>query len=411
MQTNNDQWSLAHKMLFRYVMVYFLLMLTSDFGGELLFTLIKWTGKNIFQLPQEITIKPNGSGDTTYNYVQVFLWMVFSLFITVVWTLLDKKRKNEGLLSYCTRILVRYYLAFTLLSYGAAKILQLQFGYPTLSDLLEPLGEMSPMGLAWNFMGYSRGYNLFTGGAEALAGVLLLFRRTSLLGALLSFAVMLNVFAMNMAFDIPVKLFSAHLTFFSAWLAAHDGRRLVNMFILNKPVTAADLHRIRLPKKWMRVSETVVKIVLTLGILIVPFVTTLNYKKQENTAKHALYGIYTVDQFVLNGDTLPPLTTDTVRWKQLVSNWPGYVGIKTMADSSLGLQLNLDTVGKKAELGQYNSDSNYQFIYEKPAADILILRGRRAADSLWISFKRFDENKFLLNSRGFHWINEYPFNR
>jgi hypothetical protein len=26
-------------------------------------------------------------------------------------------------------------------------------------------------------------------------------------------------------------------------------------------------------------------------------------------------------------------------------------------------------------------------------------------------FHRFDATQFLLTSRGFHWINEYPFNR
>jgi hypothetical protein len=38
--------------------------------------------------------------------------------------------------------------------------------------LLKPYGESSPMGLLWTFMGYSTGYNLFTGGAEALGGLL-----------------------------------------------------------------------------------------------------------------------------------------------------------------------------------------------------------------------------------------------
>ena len=38
------------------------------------------------------------------------------------------------------------------------------------------------MGLLWTFMGHSPAYSAFTGAAEALAGALLLFRRTTLLG-------------------------------------------------------------------------------------------------------------------------------------------------------------------------------------------------------------------------------------
>jgi len=39
--------------------------------------------------------------------------------------------------------------------------------------MIEPLGEFSPMGLMWTFMGYSKGYNRFVGGAEMLGGILL----------------------------------------------------------------------------------------------------------------------------------------------------------------------------------------------------------------------------------------------
>jgi hypothetical protein len=41
------------------------------------------------------------------------------------------------------------------------------------------------MGILWTFMAASTGYTIFAGLAEAVAGLLLLFRRTSTLGALL----------------------------------------------------------------------------------------------------------------------------------------------------------------------------------------------------------------------------------
>ena len=44
--------------------------------------LVPWVAKHLFSL--DITVFPNGSGDTTYNYVQVFCYLALSLLVTVV---------------------------------------------------------------------------------------------------------------------------------------------------------------------------------------------------------------------------------------------------------------------------------------------------------------------------------------
>jgi hypothetical protein len=40
-----------------------------------------------------------------------------------------------------------------------------------------------------------------------------------------------------------------------------------------------------------------------------------------------------------------------------------------------------------------------------------VLAGRLGSDSLVLRLRRIDENRFLLMNRGFHWIQEQPFNR
>ena len=49
--------------------------------------------------------------------------------------------------------------------------------------------------------------------------------------------------------------------------------------------------------------------------------------------------------------------------------------------------------------------------YDRPDTNRLRLRGRFLGDSLDVEMRRIDRAKFLLMSRGFHWINEIPFNR
>jgi hypothetical protein len=49
--------------------------------------------------------------------------------------------------------------------------------------------------------------------------------------------------------------------------------------------------------------------------------------------------------------------------------------------------------------------------YSMPAKDVLLLKGYFKRDSLNITLKKYDPNNFRLLNRGFHWINESPYNK
>ncbi len=109
--------------------------------------IVPWIGENILHLPYAITIFQNGSGDTTFNYVQVLIFFVLSIVISLSWTLFDYKRINYKKLSGWLKILIRYYLAYHMLSYGLVKVFYLQFPFPSAFTLSETYGESSPMRL------------------------------------------------------------------------------------------------------------------------------------------------------------------------------------------------------------------------------------------------------------------------
>ena len=95
---------------------------------------------------------------------------VISLVVSVLIAVLDRHRENyETLLKWLT-VLIRYYLAAQLINYGLAKLYYLQFQALSAFRLDQTLGDMSPMGLLWTFMGFSKGYTMFTGAAEFIAG-------------------------------------------------------------------------------------------------------------------------------------------------------------------------------------------------------------------------------------------------
>jgi hypothetical protein len=52
--------------------------------------IVAWVGKVLFHL--DITIFPNGSGDTTYNYVEILCFAAVAAVAALLWTLLNRRR-------------------------------------------------------------------------------------------------------------------------------------------------------------------------------------------------------------------------------------------------------------------------------------------------------------------------------
>lgn len=405
-------WPFYQKALFRFVFLYLTLYILNfipfvyDVG-------VPWVGSHVLHLAYPITVKPNGSGDTTYNYVQVLMMLVMATGGSLIWSLLDRGRKHYRLLWAALRVVLRYQLAIVMISYGYAKVFKSQFPDLALSTLLQSYGESSPMGLIWNFMGYSSAYNLFTGGLEVLGGLLLFWRRTTLLGALLSLGVMTHVFVMNLCFDIPVKLMSFHLVLMLLVLLAPDLQRCLDFFLLNRPIAPRPApeppKRPRLAMALRLLKTAWIACFLTFGIVG-------NLRMADASNGIPLYGLYEVESFKRQGQELS--FKDAGRWDKLVVEWPGYATVKL--SSGLNKVINFaPALGKRQisvsdPLAKRPKDPqdlrNYPLTFRLRHQGFVI-QGSLAGAPVEITLKQLDDKDFPLLKRGFHWINEYPYNR
>jgi hypothetical protein len=295
--------------------------------------------------------------------------------------------------------------------YGFIKLFEGQFAFPGITQLEKTYGSSSPMNLLWTFMGFSRPYTVFTGGLETLCGLLLLFRRTTAIGCLMTIAVMSNVVMLNLFYDVPVKLFSMHLLFIAFIIVWPDIKRIYNFFIRHTPATLTT-SKLLLPKKWMRITRIIVK-GLVIIILMVGQVTEIaedNDEYYKNT-QHGLNGMYKTDLFVLNKDTLRAGDAHLKRWSRLILE-DGYSEIYFGADSLRYYQLSADTVHKKIVMTSYkDSAEKYRFTYRALPDNRFVFSGVCRSDSIFATFKRKQKTDYLLVNRGFHWINETPYNR
>ena len=418
-------WSIARRIGFRFVFVYLVLYnLPFPIGGLPLtdplknwydkpwHVVVPWFAARVLHLAKPITVFSNGSGDTTYDYVLVLVFALLAAATTLVWSVLDRRATAYPRLAFGLRVYIRYVLAYALLSYGAFKVIQTQFPYPSLDRLVEPFGEFSPMGVVWSWMGISYAYNLFAGLAEMTSGFLLFFRRTVMLGALLAIAVMSNVVIINFAFDVPVKLYSSHLLLMAIFLVAPDARRLVGACVMNRGMTAADLGAAFATRR-MRIAGAVAKTFFVLTGVLAPLWLSRSFLPQI-AVRPPLYGIWEVDSFVRGHEALPALVGDSVRWRRIVFSYPGAASVRLLNDSTRGYRVTADTTKHTLVLSS-RRDSSFKLplAYARGGArnDSLRLDGLMNGDSLHLRLHRLDETKFLLVSRGYHWINEFPLNR
>ena len=422
----NTTWSLPKKLSFRFFFILLLLLIFLNNNGAFLYAgqifsypttllqqFIPWFAVNVLGHNYDFTIFTNGSGDTTYDYIKLLFFVIVAVLGTLLWTVLDRKRENYNQLYYWLLLFVRYYLAFTLTLYGSVKIIQLQFPQPQLSRLLQSFGDASPMGLAWTFLGFSKGYNVFMGIIE-VSSVLLLFRRTMIIGAFLSLAASVHVMAMNYFFDVPVKILSTTLVVMCLFILAPYMLSIGRFFLTNQPQQLTPHTTPTFGKRWQFITFRSLKylfIVWTIGIM---FTSALQrqYTYGALAPKPPLYGIYNVKKFLLNGKEIPPLTTDSVRWHQLVIEWQEFARVKFMDDKLEHFKIKVDVKQNEIEMEQQeNLAAHYKFKYNLTNDSTLTLNGLKDQDSLSITFRKFDLRKFRLMNRGFHWINEYPYNR
>jgi len=149
---------------------------------------------------------------------------------------------------------------------------------------------------------------------EGVQGCFLIFRQTTTLGALLCAGVMLNVFMMNLFFDVPVKIFSFWLMLIGIYLLSADAKRLWQFFVLNEPTQATQEIKVFADKKWFHISRILLK-VLFIGItFIAQFYSNWQAAAPVSAPKSAIYGPYKVEKFERNNVVSE---TDTLRLQEV----------------------------------------------------------------------------------------------
>ena len=410
--------------LFRFCVVYFTLysLATQIIGGVILTpwfsfpalgnlppmrTITEWLAEHAFGLRTPLVFIGN-SGDTAYHWIQNAWLLALAILVTAMWLMLQPRRDRERRWHTWFRVFIRFALAAQMFYYGMAKIIPTQFPPPSLVTLVESVGNLSLSDLLWTWVGSSTPYQVFTGCAELTSGILLLFPQTTLLGALIGIADMLQVFVLNMTYDFGLKQISFHYLLMFAFLIAPDARRLTNVVVLNRPTEPSpslDLFASARANRIARIAQVVFGIYL-IGMFTWVAVRSYYSPGGPGEPRSPLYGIWNIEELSVDGQSRPAVLNDyDRRWRRVIFDTLTVVVFQRTDDTFAHYEATVDTNSRAIALTKRNGGPwRASFTFDRPSQDQLVLDGTMDGLTLRLRLRRVNFDTFrLLNSR-FRWV-------
>jgi len=417
-----NEWPPGKKQAFRFSFIFLLLYILVNpnevvpyfhiiqrFTRQPFFQLVNWLSGTLLRIPNTLSNSPHTSTDTTFNYLVVLFTLCIASIGSVIWMFIDKKSKNYHKANEILFIVLRYYLGITWIAYATVKVIHYQFPELTPITLSHTYGNSLPRELAWNFMGYSAGFNYFMGISEYIVGILLFFRRTYTLGNLIAIGALINIMAFNYYFDDNVKLLSTMLMIMSLFLLSKDIRPLIDFLFKGKTASIEITRFYSLDTKEKATLFNALKYGLIIFVILFDLHTFSARAKQLGYMgkKPPLYGAYDVKTFILNKDTLKPLATDTIRWNRLLVSLPGKGAVTRMNNEMQYFVISIDSTKKTVQLIAKNDEANkYMFSYELND-NMLSMQGKHRNDLIQMLLKRIDLDSLPLLKHKFHWVTEH----
>jgi hypothetical protein len=246
-------------------------------------------------------------------------------------------------------------------------------------------------------MGASAPYQMFTGWAEVIAGLLLLAPKTAVIGLLIAIADMLQVFVLNVSYDVGLKQTSFHLLAIAVFLLAPEARRLGRALVAD-PSTS-----LRASRRWLWAQ-------LAFGLYLLAMFTRLAMLSWENPGgpgapKSALYGIWDVERMSVDGEFRPPMFNDyDRRWRRVIFDTPDLMIFERLDDSFAHYGATIDADRRSIALRKIQSRTwSSTFTFDRRGDDALVIDGDMDGHRIHAELQRLGMDTFRLTNGGFRW--------
>jgi hypothetical protein len=421
--STNEQpsWPLPLRVCFRFVFCYFAqyllccavytipgIGLATQTATERPYKLLSlWLGRNVFHLHGAAAIlHGSGYGDKALDWVTTAIMVALALLATLVWSVLDRRRTHYAKLFLWFRFTLRLGLVILLLSYGSIKVFLFQMPTPSLAVLNEHVGNTSPLTFLWALIGISPAYERLCGLIEMFCALLLLWRRSALIGTLLTIVVMSNVLLLNLCFDVPVKLYAMNVLAMALLVLAPDIRALFTFFVQHKPIAPSTAWVPPTQRRNLRIVFAALELVLFL-IAVKLVVLHKQYTREQALIQHPsqLAGQWHLDRATPH----PYLTGDGEPMTDLFLEPSGRDNIRA-ADDTLWGGGSYDPERHTLWLVNATRDRVDYTIQQPDANHLTLTTNDPACPELQLTRVPLPLHYPLLE-RGFYWVNEWGLER
>lgn len=309
------------------------------------------------------------SSDTISLNILLGLLLIISFLIVLVLQFLNAR--SERIIPVF-KLLSAYYIAAVFLKYGFDKVFKRQFYLPEPNILYSNFGSLTKDTLFWSTMGTSHLYSVATGIIEVITGILILIKRTRIIGFFLAMAVSINILLINIGFDISVKLFSSFLLMV-VFLNLYPVLKTTYAFFIQHRVVQlpTPLQHTMPVNKWVH-AFLCAGIV---GLIVFPYLST-GVLNDDNAARPFLHGAYQVEQFTLNNDTLNKCDFP---YKRLFIHRNSYIIFQKDNETMVDYFFEMNAVGKQMDIRDYNGNTiTVTYDYNEKQGALQLVFGNKA---------------------------------
>jgi hypothetical protein len=269
-------------------------------------------------------------------------------------------------------------------------------------------------------------FEVFAGIFELTATVLLLFRRTTTLGALMMIAILLPIWFVNIGYNAGVQLASMHILVLSLVLLVRDLPRFWQILVQHKNATLTYVQPFVFAKSWKRTTSLTLKVIFIFLFLIYRgyeygklYAAGKTFKLPLENGVKSFTGYYNVEEFRLNNRLIPYSPDDTLRWQNVVFEKFNTLSVKLVKKFALNTQNKIRTTEYYGNVGRlfygYEADTLKQILvlrnradtasglklaYSRPSSDSFILKGiDEHRDSIYVVLKKINKTYPLLSGR------------
>lgn len=285
------------------------------------------------------------------GFLLLGLAIIFTFFFAFYWHTKEKKERinSEKITSWFITIL-RYWIAFLLIDFGFQKIFETNFAYSYhINDSL--VSTLTGTELTWNYFGYSYGLSVILALFQIIGSILLLFRRTTLLGVTLLLPVVLNIVLINIFYQIgPITLFtSVVITLGLLYLVYQQKVDIIGFF---------NQYKNTLPTIGTTLSRTLARVFC----VVIPCLFVLYYNYDVYHSKK-YFGKWKVETMIRNGKLISDNAweKDTLAWKVIYFEQRGkllFCPNPTMYVDSISLFMKYEYDQKKNALKVISFENN-----------------------------------------------------